>query len=101
MQTTVVSSSSSNFVLMQSYPYESLTLFNMCVQFQRHAQLPGIFRCLLVSKACPLHLAMVDVSKWPLFTLLSAQELASIRQACIFGVAANEAIYITHNDEVS
>lgn len=44
---------------------------------------------------------MVDVSKWPLFTLLSAQELTSIRQACIFGASANEAIYITHNDEVS
>uniref|UniRef100_A0A9J7ZD84 Regulator of chromosome condensation (RCC1) and BTB (POZ) domain containing protein 1 n=1 Tax=Cyprinus carpio carpio TaxID=630221 RepID=A0A9J7ZD84_CYPCA len=43
---------------------------------------------------------MVDVSKWPLFTLLSAQELASIRQACIFGASANEAIYITHDDEV-
>ncbi|XP_029928637.1 RCC1 and BTB domain-containing protein 1 isoform X2 [Myripristis murdjan] len=44
--------------------------------------------------------AMVDVSKWPLFTLLSPQELATIRQACIFGTSANEAIYITHDDEV-
>ncbi|XP_036396582.1 RCC1 and BTB domain-containing protein 1 isoform X6 [Megalops cyprinoides] len=44
--------------------------------------------------------AMVDVSKWPLFTLLGAQEIASIRQACIFGTSANEAIYITHDDEV-
>uniref|UniRef100_A0A671MRB4 BTB domain-containing protein n=1 Tax=Sinocyclocheilus anshuiensis TaxID=1608454 RepID=A0A671MRB4_9TELE len=43
---------------------------------------------------------MVDVSKWPLFTLLSAQELASIRHACIFGTSANEAIFITHDDEV-
>ncbi|KAJ8350346.1 hypothetical protein SKAU_G00254760 [Synaphobranchus kaupii] len=44
--------------------------------------------------------AMVDVSKWPLFTLLGAQDIASIRQACIFGTSANEAIYITHDDEV-
>ena len=44
---------------------------------------------------------MVDVSKWPLFTLMSAQELVSIRQACVFGTSANEAIYITHDDEVS
>ncbi|XP_063067655.1 RCC1 and BTB domain-containing protein 1 [Engraulis encrasicolus] len=43
---------------------------------------------------------MVDVSKWPLFSLLSAQELTSIRQACVFGTSANEAIYITHDDEV-
>ncbi|KAG5833215.1 hypothetical protein ANANG_G00273540 [Anguilla anguilla] len=39
---------------------------------------------------------MVDVSKWPLFTLLGPQDIASIRQACIFGTSANEAIYITH-----
>lgn len=43
---------------------------------------------------------MVDVGKWPLFTLLSSQEIASIRQACVFGTSANEAIYITHSDEV-
>ncbi|XP_033957192.1 RCC1 and BTB domain-containing protein 1 isoform X1 [Pseudochaenichthys georgianus] len=44
--------------------------------------------------------AMVDVSKWPLFSLLSAEELASVRQACVFGTSANEAIYITHANEV-
>ncbi|XP_076159819.1 RCC1 and BTB domain-containing protein 1 isoform X2 [Alosa pseudoharengus] len=49
------------------------------------------------SLKCPV---MVDVSKWPLFTLMSAQELVSIRQACVFGTSANEAIYITHDDEV-
>ncbi|XP_061081806.1 RCC1 and BTB domain-containing protein 1 isoform X3 [Conger conger] len=43
---------------------------------------------------------MVDVSKWPLFTLLGPQEIASIRQACIFGTSANEAVYITHDHEV-
>ncbi|XP_027327262.2 RCC1 and BTB domain-containing protein 1 isoform X4 [Anas platyrhynchos] len=43
---------------------------------------------------------MVDVGKWPIFTLLSPQEIASIRKACVFGTSANEAIYVTHNDEV-
>uniref|UniRef100_A0A8C7P3D2 Regulator of chromosome condensation (RCC1) and BTB (POZ) domain containing protein 1 n=1 Tax=Oncorhynchus mykiss TaxID=8022 RepID=A0A8C7P3D2_ONCMY len=43
---------------------------------------------------------MVDVGKWPLFTLLGAQEVSRIRQACVFGTSANEAIYITQDDEV-
>jgi len=43
---------------------------------------------------------MVDVGKWPIFTLLSPQEIASIRKACVFGTSANEALYVTHNDEV-
>ncbi|XP_070786757.1 RCC1 and BTB domain-containing protein 1 isoform X2 [Enoplosus armatus] len=43
---------------------------------------------------------MVDVSKWPLFSLLSTEELATVRQACVFGISANEAIYITHGNEV-
>jgi RCC1 and BTB domain-containing protein len=43
---------------------------------------------------------MVDVGKWPLFTLLGAQEVSRIRLACVFGTSANEAIYITQDDEV-
>ncbi|XP_077014310.1 RCC1 and BTB domain-containing protein 1 isoform X2 [Tamandua tetradactyla] len=43
---------------------------------------------------------MVDVGKWPVFTLLSSQEIASIRKACVFGTSANEALYVTDNDEV-
>ncbi|KAM4602289.1 RCC1 and BTB domain-containing protein 1 isoform 3-T4 [Polymixia lowei] len=43
---------------------------------------------------------MVDVSKWPLFTVLSPREVATVRQACVFGTSANEAIYITHDNEV-
>ncbi|KAG2457171.1 RCBT1 protein, partial [Polypterus senegalus] len=43
---------------------------------------------------------MVDVQKWPLFTVLNSQEISLIRQACVFGTSGNEAIYITHNDEV-
>lgn len=42
----------------------------------------------------------MDVSKWPLFSLLSSEELATVRQACVFGTSANEAIYITHANEV-
>ncbi|XP_030225248.1 RCC1 and BTB domain-containing protein 1 isoform X1 [Gadus morhua] len=43
--------------------------------------------------------AMVDVSKWPLFSLLSAKETAAVRQACVFGNSANEALYVTHSNE--
>ncbi|XP_006000619.1 RCC1 and BTB domain-containing protein 1 isoform X1 [Latimeria chalumnae] len=43
---------------------------------------------------------MVDVGKWPIFTLLSPQEIASVRQACVFGTSGNEAFYVTNNDEV-
>lgn len=44
---------------------------------------------------------MLDVGKWPVFALLPPEELRLIRQACVFGSAANEAIYVTVNDEVS
>ncbi|TMS06482.1 RCC1 and BTB domain-containing protein 1 [Larimichthys crocea] len=43
---------------------------------------------------------MVDVTKWPLFSLMGPQELSSVRRACVFGMSANEAIYITNDDEV-
>ncbi|XP_078415568.1 RCC1 and BTB domain-containing protein 1 isoform X2 [Cetorhinus maximus] len=43
---------------------------------------------------------MVDVGKWPVFSLLSPQEIKSIRQACVFGTSATEAIYVTKNDDV-
>uniref|UniRef100_A0A8D3D9F5 Regulator of chromosome condensation (RCC1) and BTB (POZ) domain containing protein 1 n=1 Tax=Scophthalmus maximus TaxID=52904 RepID=A0A8D3D9F5_SCOMX len=43
---------------------------------------------------------MVDVSKWPLFSVLSAEQLATVRQACVFGTLGNEAIYVTHANEV-
>ncbi len=44
--------------------------------------------------------SMLDVGKWPVFALLPPEELRLIRQACVFGSAANEAIYVTINDEV-
>uniref|UniRef100_A0A667YKS2 RCC1 and BTB domain containing protein 2 n=2 Tax=Myripristis murdjan TaxID=586833 RepID=A0A667YKS2_9TELE len=45
-------------------------------------------------------LFMLDVGKWPVFALLPPEELRLIRQACVFGSAANEALYVTVNDEV-
>lgn len=44
---------------------------------------------------------MLDVGKWPVFALLPPEELKLIRQACVFGSAANEALYVTVNDEVT
>lgn len=44
---------------------------------------------------------MVNLSKAPLFSLLTAEQLASVKQACVFGGSANEAIYVTHSNEVS
>ncbi len=47
-----------------------------------------------------LQSSMLDVGKWPVFALLPPEELRLIRQACVFGSAANEAICVTVNDEV-
>uniref|UniRef100_A0A8C2ANT1 Regulator of chromosome condensation (RCC1) and BTB (POZ) domain containing protein 2 n=1 Tax=Cyprinus carpio TaxID=7962 RepID=A0A8C2ANT1_CYPCA len=44
--------------------------------------------------------SMLDVGKCPVFALLPPEDLQLIRQACVFGSAANEAIYVTVNDEV-
>lgn len=44
---------------------------------------------------------MVNLCKAPMFSLLTAEQLASVRQACVFGMMANEAIYVTHSNEVS
>lgn len=43
---------------------------------------------------------MVDITKWPLFSLMSPQELSTMRKVCVFGMSANEAIYFTNDDEV-
>lgn len=43
---------------------------------------------------------MVDVTKWPIFSLMGPRELSLIRQACVFGTSANEAIYVASDDEV-
>ncbi|XP_004399545.1 PREDICTED: RCC1 and BTB domain-containing protein 2 isoform X3 [Odobenus rosmarus divergens] len=43
---------------------------------------------------------MLDVGKWPIFSLCSEEELQLIRQACVFGSAGNEVLYTTVNDEI-
>ncbi|XP_017205802.1 RCC1 and BTB domain-containing protein 2 isoform X2 [Oryctolagus cuniculus] len=45
-------------------------------------------------------LKMLDVGKWPIFSLCSEEELQLIRQACVFGNAGNEVLYSTVNDEI-
>ncbi|XP_064413830.1 RCC1 and BTB domain-containing protein 2 isoform X2 [Latimeria chalumnae] len=45
-------------------------------------------------------MAMLDAGKWPMFALLPQEELRLIRQVCVFGSGANEALYVTENDEV-
>uniref|UniRef100_A0A1D5RIY0 RCC1 and BTB domain containing protein 2 n=1 Tax=Macaca mulatta TaxID=9544 RepID=A0A1D5RIY0_MACMU len=45
-------------------------------------------------------LKMLDVGKWPIFSLCSEEELQLIRQACVFGSAGNEVLYTTVNDEI-
>uniref|UniRef100_A0A672ZNA8 RCC1 and BTB domain-containing protein 2-like n=1 Tax=Sphaeramia orbicularis TaxID=375764 RepID=A0A672ZNA8_9TELE len=52
----------------------------------------------IIQKNISIH--MLDVGKWPVFALLPPEELRLIRQACVFGSAANEALYVTVNDEV-
>uniref|UniRef100_A0A4W6C8U0 RCC1 and BTB domain containing protein 2 n=1 Tax=Lates calcarifer TaxID=8187 RepID=A0A4W6C8U0_LATCA len=55
---------------------------------------------LLLQTGQSLLSSMLDVGKWPVFALLPPEELRLIRQACVFGSAANEALYVTVNDEV-
>ncbi|XP_034417637.1 RCC1 and BTB domain-containing protein 1-like isoform X3 [Cyclopterus lumpus] len=43
---------------------------------------------------------MVDVTKWPVFSLMGTRQLSTIRKASVFGTSANEAIYVTKDDEV-
>ena len=42
----------------------------------------------------------LDLDKWPIFSLLETDFLASIKQACVYGNSGNEAIIITKDDEV-
>ena len=40
------------------------------------------------------------LSQWPLFSLLSVDFLRGVKIVCVFGSAGNEAILVTHEDEV-
>uniref|UniRef100_A0AAR2LBV3 BTB domain-containing protein n=1 Tax=Pygocentrus nattereri TaxID=42514 RepID=A0AAR2LBV3_PYGNA len=61
---------------------------------------PLVEESVYVCLSCLLQSSMLDVGKWPVFALLPPEELRLIRQACVFGSAANEALYVTVNDEV-
>ena len=41
-----------------------------------------------------------DLSRWPLFSVLTADIILTIKKICVFGSSGNEAIYITESDDV-
>ena len=43
---------------------------------------------------------MLDVTKWPIFSLLSQDEVEQITKICVYGSSGNEAIFITASDDV-
>ena len=42
----------------------------------------------------------VHLSQWPLFSLLDTDFLRGVKLVCVFGSAGNEAVLVTHDDEV-
>lgn len=43
---------------------------------------------------------MQELDRWPIFSLLDEEFLASFRIACVFGSAGNEALVVTRDDDV-
>ncbi|XP_059161859.1 RCC1 and BTB domain-containing protein 1-like [Physella acuta] len=43
---------------------------------------------------------LMDLSRWPIFSILDVDMLASVRKIFVFGNSGNEAIYITASDDV-
>ena len=43
----------------------------------------------------------MDLKKWSIFAILEKEFLAQIRLACVFGNLGNEALMISHDDEVN
>lgn len=43
---------------------------------------------------------MLELDRWPIFSLLPEEFLASVKIACVFGGAGNEAIVVTRDDDV-
>ncbi|CAH1803229.1 unnamed protein product [Owenia fusiformis] len=43
---------------------------------------------------------MLDVSKWPLFSLLSSEFISQVRMICVFGSSGNESLLITKENHV-
>ena len=42
----------------------------------------------------------LDTDKWPIFSLLDVDFLATVKTACVFGSSGNEALLVTNADEV-
>ena len=40
------------------------------------------------------------LSQWPIFSLLDTNFLSGVKLACVFGSTGNEALVVSHNDEV-
>ena len=51
----------------------------------------------MMSSACIMSL---DVTSWPLFSLLEPEFVATVRLACVYGSSGNEALVITTDDDV-
>lgn len=47
-----------------------------------------------------LSFEMQEIGRWPIFSLLDEEFLTSLRIACVFGSAGNEAIVVTKDDDV-
>ncbi len=41
-----------------------------------------------------------SISKWPIFALLEDSFLETLKLVCVFGSSGNEAVLVTHDDEV-
>lgn len=42
----------------------------------------------------------LDISRWPIFSLLEEELMRKISQAWVFGNSGNEAIFVTLDDDV-
>lgn len=43
---------------------------------------------------------VTDLSRWPIFSVLETELLATVKKLCVFGSSGNEAIFITDTDDV-
>lgn len=46
------------------------------------------------------HYVDQSLSKWPVFSLLGDAFLKSLKLVCVFGASGDEAILVTHDDDV-
>ena len=47
-----------------------------------------------------LHSVDQSLSKWPIFSLLEDEFLQTLKLVCVFGSSGNEAVVVTHDNEV-